>query len=157
MLIKDRVGTGRELVPDDLFARLTARIAYDHPELAPDLPARIMDQALAFLGTCATSIESLGPSELVDIGWHTFILHTADYADFCQRVAGRFIHHQPEPTTDDRRPAPEPVGVPISRTRSAIVAAGFVLDAPLWAPSGAADCNSKCNQCHAGCHNSPTK
>jgi hypothetical protein len=158
LLAIDKVSTGRALVPDELFARLTARIAQDHPELAPDLPARIMDQALAFLGACATSTKPLGPSELVDIGWHTFILHTADYAEFCQRVAGRFIHHQPEPVPDDRQPSgPEPIGGPISRTRAAIIAAGFALDAPLWSTADAADCNSKCHQCHAGCHNSPTR
>jgi hypothetical protein len=153
----DQATTGRVLVSDEMFARLTARIAQDHPELAPDMPVRIMDQALAFLGTCATTIEALGPSKLVDIGWHTFILHTYDYAQFCERVAGRFIHHQPEPASDDRRPSsPEPIGAPISRTVAAIAAAGYVVDARLWAGSDA-KCQSKCHQCHAGCHDSPTR
>ncbi|MGK5673099.1 glycine-rich domain-containing protein [Micromonospora sp. URMC 106] len=155
LLTVDKTRTGRTLVPDELFDRLTARIAYEHPELAPELPARIMDQALAFLGACAVTVEPLGPTDLVDIGWHTFILHTHDYAEFCDRLAGRFIHHEPEPVPDDRRPsAPEPVGAPISRTVAAITAAGFALDAPLWA-THVADCNSKCHQCHAGCHDSP--
>ncbi|MGC5020366.1 glycine-rich domain-containing protein [Micromonospora sp. DT47] len=162
LLTIDRVSSGRSLVPDELFAQLTSRIACDHLELASDLPARIMDQALAFLGTCATSTEPLGPSELVDIGWHTFILHTHDYADFCQRIAGRFIHHQPEPSSDEPSPSgPEPIGAPISRTVAAITAAGFALDAALWGGRDAAKCTPKCrpkcNQCHAGCHNSPTK
>ncbi|WP_214110362.1 hypothetical protein [Acrocarpospora catenulata] len=43
----------------------------------------------------------LAPSERVDIGWHTFLMYTRDYAAFCQTVAGRIIHHQPD---DD--PAP---------------------------------------------------
>jgi hypothetical protein len=47
LLTIDKVSIGRALVPNELFARLTARIAQDHPELAADLPARIMDQALA--------------------------------------------------------------------------------------------------------------
>ncbi|WP_181545517.1 hypothetical protein [Micromonospora saelicesensis] len=35
MLTIDRVSSGRALVSDELFAQLTARIARDHPELAP--------------------------------------------------------------------------------------------------------------------------
>jgi hypothetical protein len=30
--------------------------------------------------------------------WHNFILYTEDYAEFCDKVAGRFIHHQPAPS-----------------------------------------------------------
>lgn len=142
--------TGRALVSDELFARLSARIAHDHPELDPDLPPRILDQALAFLAACGVTAAPIGPSTLVDIGWHTFILHTHDYAEFCHRIAGRFIHHEPEPTPDDD--VPPPIGAPISRTVDAIRAAGFVVDASLWAGEGAAECT----QCHAGCTDSPT-
>ncbi|WP_233513412.1 hypothetical protein [Micromonospora craterilacus] len=78
MLTIDRVSTGRALVSDELFAQLTARIARNHPELAAELPGRIMDQALAFLAACATATEPLGPSDLVDIGWHAFLLHTRE-------------------------------------------------------------------------------
>ncbi|MBQ1027481.1 hypothetical protein [Micromonospora sp. C95] len=152
MLTIDRVGTGRALVSDELFAQLFARIAHDYPELAPDLPASILDQALAFLGTCATTTGLLGPSDLVDIGWHTFILHTREYADFCQRVAGRFIHHQPEPTSEEPPSGPEPIGAPISRTVAAITAAGFAVDHELWGGRVA-----DCTQCHAGCTDSPTR
>ncbi|MEU7618965.1 hypothetical protein AB0M91_07310 [Micromonospora rifamycinica] len=153
MLLTNVTRAGRELVTDELFARLARRVAQDHPELPPDLPPRIVDQALAFLGACAVTTEPVGPSEMVDIGWHTFILHTRDYADFCQRTAGRFVHHEPEPTSDDPPPSsPEPVGAPISRAVFAIAAAGFTLDHSLWA-GGAADCT----QCHAGCTDSPTR
>ncbi|WP_405113133.1 hypothetical protein OG559_05600 [Micromonospora sp. NBC_01405] len=156
LLTVDRTRTGRTLVPDELFTVLTARIARDHPELAADLPVRILDQALAFLGACAVTAEPIGPSRLVDIGWHTFILHTHEYAAFCQRVAGRFIHHEPEPSPDEDRPSvPEPIGAPISRTVAAITASGFAVDPPLWLGAWP-DCTSKCHQCHAGCHNSPT-
>ncbi len=32
----------------------------------------------------------------IDMMWHTFILFTQDYADFCARFFGAFIHHQPK-------------------------------------------------------------
>lgn len=35
------------------------------------------------------------PINEVDIVWHTFLLFTAEYADFCDRYVGRFVHHEP--------------------------------------------------------------
>lgn len=37
----------------------------------------------------------------VDAMWHTFILFTKDYEDFCRDVAGFFIHHLPDVDDDD--------------------------------------------------------
>ena len=148
---------GRSLVSEPMFTRLTTRITADQPELPPDMPARIVDQALAFLGACAVSTEPIGPSNIVDIGWHTFILYTQDYADFCDRVAGRFIHHEPDDAPGDGWPtAPGAAGVPVSKAVQAIRAAGYQLDADLWS-TGSTSAISECNQCHAGCHDSPTR
>ncbi|MDI1442582.1 hypothetical protein [Polyangium sp. 6x1] len=35
------------------------------------------------------------PMAALDEMWHCFVLFTQDYADFCSRFFGRFIHHQP--------------------------------------------------------------
>ncbi|MEI8103297.1 MAG: hypothetical protein WCG84_00115 [Candidatus Moraniibacteriota bacterium] len=32
---------------------------------------------------------------IIDELWHTFILHTQDYTDFCNRYFGFYIHHSP--------------------------------------------------------------
>lgn len=32
---------------------------------------------------------------IIDEMWHTFILVTHDYAEFCSQMFGRFIHHDP--------------------------------------------------------------
>jgi hypothetical protein len=32
----------------------------------------------------------------LDHMWHWFVLHTEDYAEFCQRYFGRMLHHDPE-------------------------------------------------------------
>lgn len=39
-------------------------------------------------------------SKDVDNLWHTYILFTKDYAAFCERNFGRFIHHIPEITLE---------------------------------------------------------
>ncbi|MGQ0774844.1 MAG: hypothetical protein ACT4NY_10570 [Pseudonocardiales bacterium] len=36
------------------------------------------------------------PSKLVDDMWHEMVLHTRDYAAFCDTAFGRFLHHEPE-------------------------------------------------------------
>jgi hypothetical protein len=39
----------------------------------------------------------------IDKLWHTFIIHTREYQDFCNKAAGRFIHHVPDsPNSHDR-------------------------------------------------------
>jgi len=145
----------RKHVPTPLADRLVARIAAEHPELSADMPARILDQTLAFLETCATATEPIGPSELVDIGWHTFILYTHEYAEFCDRIAGRFIHHVPDdgPTGDEWPTAPKANAATLATTVAAMRRAGHHLDVPIWSTSMATDCT----QCHAGCTDSPTR
>jgi hypothetical protein len=36
------------------------------------------------------------PSVIVDDYWHEMVLHTRDYAEFCDTAVGRFLHHVPE-------------------------------------------------------------
>lgn len=133
--------TGRSLVAGHLFDRLVAALKRDHGHDHAQA-VRIMDQALAFLGTCARSNAPLAPSVLVDHGWHVFILHTEHYRDFCQREAGGFIDHVPDDPTD----IPTPDGL-IDFTLDAITAAGFSVDRELWDRTG--DCKNKCTgRCH---------
>lgn len=143
----------RSLIPDTLFDRLVERIVRDE-DMARPLASRIVDQTLAFLAACATEHdEPLAPSSLVDIGWHAFLLHTRAYVQFCQQIAGRFLHHEPtEPGTIDRDAARETR----DRTLAAIEAAGYAVDLDLW-PQLHAECTQDCHQCHQGCTDSPRK
>jgi hypothetical protein len=133
-----------------MLTRLTYRImADDGVDLR--VAERIMEQALAFLVACARNPGAgLAPSAEVDKGWHAFILHTADYAEFCDRVADRFIHHLPtEPGEKNDG------GAALAATVAAMRAAGLHVDADLWYATP--DCTSDCHQCHAGCHDSPKR
>lgn len=47
-----------------------------------------------YLGKIAK--KSIRPTKTIDEGWHAFVLHTKDYAAFCTRFLGGFIHHQPD-------------------------------------------------------------
>lgn len=145
----------RVLLPAALADRLVARIAAEHPELPEGMPDRIMGQTVAFLETCATAAGPIGPSELVDIGWHTFILYTREYAEFCDRIAGRYIHHVPDdnPTGDEWPTVPQTTTATLAATVAAMRRAGCIVDPELWGMTGA----TECTQCHAGCHDSPTR
>lgn len=139
-----------ELVGSEMAERLSARIVKDHPEIDHATARRIIAQTAAFLvaGAQRPGLE-LSPSKLVDIGWHTWILHTVDYAVFCEQVAGRFIHHVPTPDGEQGDSDPEAAR---QRTLTAITGAGFAIDADLWPPAAKM---GKCTQCHAGCTDSP--
>lgn len=50
---------------------------------------------------------SPAPSLPIDRMWHSFILFTKDYAEFCTKTGG-FIHHRPLPQTDPAQPPLEP-------------------------------------------------
>lgn len=54
----------------------------------------IFDDTLKFLALADTGYK-LAPAARIDLGWHNFILHTVDYAKFCDDNFGRFIHHVP--------------------------------------------------------------
>ena len=67
---------------------------------------------LAFLYLSARSIEQQDSEVAVgmypeilklDWMWHSFILHTRDYADFCQHYFGFFLHHEPAAPASDGR------------------------------------------------------
>ncbi|MGW0820152.1 glycine-rich domain-containing protein [Streptomyces sp. NPDC002845] len=135
------------LVDPVVTDRLVRRITVDHPGIDEATARRIVGQAAGFVAASGRQPgQMLSPSRMVDIGWHAFILHTVDYADFCQRVVGHFVHHVPTGEDED------PVGGAAAareRTLAAIHAAGYMVDPELWGE--AADCN----QCHAGCHDSP--
>lgn len=135
------------LIDPEVTDRLARRITTDHPEIDEATARRIVGQAAAFIAASGQQPgQSLAPSELVDFGWHAFILHTVEYAEFCQRVVGHFVHHVP---TDEDEELPGGVPATRERTLTAISAAGFMVDEELWPDM------AKCHQCHAGCTDSP--
>ncbi|WP_030706540.1 glycine-rich domain-containing protein [Streptomyces sp. NRRL F-2580] len=122
---------GRDLVSPELFERLAAFCA-DEYGMERVVADRVMDQAIAFVYVLGSEkAYDLAPSQLVDPGWHTFMLHTQEYADWCQDKFGYFVHHAPNSKV---------------RTRALMVsvadrvkAAGFNVDEKLWGT--AAECN----------------
>ncbi|MFD4375452.1 glycine-rich domain-containing protein [Streptomyces sp. NPDC058486] len=132
----------RTLLPREVWQALTADVIKAHPGTSRVLAERI----IAFLIAGTTTDAPLAPSEQVDRGWHAFLLRTRAYQEFCDRHAGRFIHHHPGVPGATEAGGPEAAR---NRTVAAIRAAGFAVDQELW-PTAA-----DCTQCHAGCTDSP--
>ena len=101
---------------------------------------RLLGQAIAYL---ITAVEKwgqgmeLGCGELVDTAVHTLILDTRNYADFCQKYHGQFLHHVPE--------IGRKADGTIQRTARIVEENGFAVDWPLWEADF-----SKCSPCYPG-------
>ncbi|QEV22507.1 hypothetical protein CP975_23585 [Streptomyces alboniger] len=153
-------------VTPDVWEREVAFLLRD-PQNTRELAERKFGQAIAFVMTCGENPDLLmGPTNTVDEAWHSFMLDSIHYTHFTNRHFGRYIHHVPElpgSTADtacvqagDHADGHDPkTGMPLvlAQTIKTIKAAGFEIDAELWGMADAADCN----QCHAGCHDSPKK
>ncbi|WP_254709060.1 glycine-rich domain-containing protein [Streptomyces lunaelactis] len=126
--------TGRRLVDAGLFERLVTFLEFEE-EMDRPQAERVMDQALAFIDMAGHRTDvPLSPSRKVDPGWHAFILHSHEYADFCHRRFGAFLHHNPLKGQRLRD------GAAIKRTVRAIEEMGYVVDHELWGT--AAECNA---------------
>ncbi|MFE4250618.1 glycine-rich domain-containing protein [Streptomyces sp. NPDC056910] len=136
----------RKVCSEAFFECIAARLVKEHPTFDVELAERITEQGFAYLYTAARTEVLLSPSPLVDLAWHAMILHTREYADWCDTYAGHFVHHVPEDRAVDRAEAAKVR----NRTVQAIIGQGFALDDALWPALSA-----ECNQCHAGCHDSP--
>lgn len=150
-VVPDLELTNRHLVDDELWERLVNRIVEDEG-IERHLAERIMDQALAFLSLVKYEPEGkFSPSELVDIGWHTFILYTKPYSDFCVGLTGHFIHHNPSdvPGVDYTG------GGGSDATVVALKRHGIVVDEPLWAHFHEGDCTSSDGGGDQGCRCGP--
>ncbi|GAA1911590.1 glycine-rich domain-containing protein [Streptantibioticus ferralitis] len=116
----------RQLVSDAQFAGVLKTVLDNNRDMAADVGARIVTEALKFVVAGAQFPDvPLAPSRVVDEGWHALILHTRLYVDLCQRF-GPFVHHSPgyDPTNYDPKI--------LERTCAVIGEAGYSLDSALW-------------------------
>ena len=117
--------------PDDLdnedlefvVGRLTKREGMDET-----LARRILPEYKRYMKLRKISREVLSPSVPVDEFWHAHVLYTEQYAEFCQRNFGKFIHHRPF----DHSPVPIDGVVIGERTRQLIEEHFPEHDAGIW-------------------------
>ncbi|QEV18987.1 glycine-rich domain-containing protein [Streptomyces alboniger] len=133
--------SGRAVAGEELFESLAHFVAV-HNGQSPERARKIADQAVAFLVTAANATIPMVPSDDVDFGLHALILQRKEYADLCQRYAGRFLHHNPKPGGGGRD------AEKVAASARAMKAGGFVVFDELWTVDGAnlAQCDSDCGR-----------
>ena len=90
-----------------------------------DLAAATLTETLVYLQAVSMSSQPLAPSKLVDSGWHTFLLYTREYTDYCNLNFGQYIHHCPNENADVAE-------LPISRTVGFFESHGLAYNPALW-------------------------
>jgi hypothetical protein len=79
---------------------LLSRCARDRGLTVEETELRFRE-TLKFLVLCALNPDAgYSPSREIDDVWHEFILHTKQYAEFCELVGG-YLHHVP--SSDGKR------------------------------------------------------
>ena len=84
------------------LTKVEASVRVYQPDIDID---KVMPQYRNFLYLAAVTGGKLPvPTKAIDGIWHAAILYTKDYAEFCQAIANRFIHHSPidEPLTQEQ-------------------------------------------------------
>lgn len=74
---------------------VVARLEKDLKLTAPVARTLFKDMLRFLYIARATNIHPVSPPKMIDEAWHTFIIYTEDYANFCQSYFGSFIHHRP--------------------------------------------------------------
>ncbi len=142
--IEERISLATAFDMEDIIERYMKD--YDAPLNVGKEHAR---ELIRYLILCAIDPKKkYGMRGPVDDVWHTFLLFTYEYRQFCGLIAGRFIHHKPE--TRKRPPDKESY-----RNTFRDYEKYFGEQPPLsiWpAPIEVAGaCSSSCNSCGGGC------
>ncbi|WP_319430535.1 hypothetical protein [Mycobacterium sp. RTGN5] len=82
------------------------RLVMDRVTETPAEAEQLFAEAKRYLVLCAVTPEmSFGMySSMVDAAWHTFILFTAEYAEYGHRYFGDYLHHSPVDDHDTEAP-----------------------------------------------------
>lgn len=148
--------------------KITQKIREAYPHLNEQQVNAVISGLREYFHVCNIAGKKMiaMPSQAVDIAWHEHILFTQEYAHFCRKALGRFLHHTPAEAM--RSPTSAQLGIRrawrISCHRENITAnapttlpALFALDTQLAIPNGfkyTLNCkNSTGSYCatHIGC------
>lgn len=116
----------RELVSPAVFYTLAAYVA-QHQEVTLAYAERMVEQMLVWMKAVADNPSvRLAMDETVDPAWHAFMLHSQEYAAFCDQLFGRYLHHVPP------APGTSHSDAEIDRTLPALHATGYPVDEEFW-------------------------
>ncbi|PIR47991.1 hypothetical protein COV06_01160 [Candidatus Uhrbacteria bacterium CG10_big_fil_rev_8_21_14_0_10_50_16] len=116
-------------IRDRVIARMVKNMSIDE-----DVARRAFDGAIQFLRACAVPEgRRLAPSHLADEAWHTFLLYSKPYTDFCQSMGVDYLHHDPCDLPGSMEPGT------YARTREYLCGLYADLDTEIWPEDGERD------------------
>lgn len=122
-------------------AGLRFRLDQAYPTFSGEQIALMLEGLRAYFQLVAANPRTrLGmPSKAVDSAWHEFIVLTQNYADFCNKAFGQFLHHTPHNgnQTAERDGLARTYGLSLGSTSAAAVGAATGAKAGMG-PLGAA-------------------
>ena len=89
-----------EQMADDLFVEML-KYLWLSSKHAMDRVLNPRDESLQFMFVMHEEMRD------IDNMWHTFILYTQDYTEFCRRYFGEYLHHQPDVADTHPQAPPE--------------------------------------------------
>ena len=145
--------TGLALMSDQTsFDRVADAIAREDG-LDRETAGKALDQAIIFIHAAGQHYRlGLVPSKTVDIAWDRLVLYSHIYADLCQRLAGRFIHHTPLDA-----PVRLPEGhriLTVAETFELLRQDGYWVKEEVWDLTSPPEAKANCTVCYTGDHDS---
>jgi hypothetical protein len=97
-----RIQRARYIAEYTFPASLRFKLDQGYPDLSGEQVGMILQGLRVWFQLVAANPRTqLGmPSHAVDKAWHEFILITKNYADFCEKAFGKFLHHTPHSVGD---------------------------------------------------------
>jgi hypothetical protein len=114
--------------------RLIERYAKDY-SVPPETAQQCFTALKQFLYLCAVTPGYKVTSDRIDSMWHTFLLFTKNYDEFCSHYLGRFVNHEPFES-----PAPEAY----LETRARALQLFGKIDEEFWPMDAKPSCSSGC-------------
>lgn len=127
--ISSTIFNGQEIINLKDFSSKEDVTAYQFPALVDRLQKKLslskndaehlFKDMLMFLFLTGTNKSNIkySPSDIIDEAWHMFLIFTREYAEFCQKYFGYFIHHRPF-TNENEKVSPKNVKVLLARAKN---------------------------------------
>lgn len=81
--------------------KIVQRIAKDGSVSIQNAETMFEDLKL-FMLLAGHSNKPLAPSFKIDVAWHTFLMYTTEYSNFCKNYIGKYINHNPYSSETER-------------------------------------------------------
>jgi len=98
------MGSGRDKFIDEyIFSEsLFGKVLLAYPDLRKDNLKLVENSLRQYFRICRKAKRQMVvmPSQIVDVAWHAFILHSKEFHDFCKAAFGYQLHHRPFSKTD---------------------------------------------------------